>query len=231
MVEPYPAGVVPVPARLPRTGFFPGAAGLWQCELRALPPLPIGGTLVLGHNLDSARGFAQSVARGGENLNGATWRSLTEFLVRALPGEQALAKCFFSNFLIGLIEGSSAVGEFPGTRDLAFVERCRLFLVHQIKVVRPSLLLVLGIHTPRLLFPLSPVMAHWQNARTFSDIDRGNGGLIPRAIIGGVELSIVALTHPCHRRMNVRHRHFQGLVGDAAELEMLRRASLALASG
>lgn len=109
-----------------------------------------------GHNLDSERGFAQSVARGGENLNGATWRSLTEFLVRALPGERTLANCFFSNFLIGLIEGSSAVGLFPGTKDLAFVERCRSFLVHQVQVVRPSLLLVLGIHTPRLLAALSP---------------------------------------------------------------------------
>src|SRR6266511_250474 len=80
-----------------------------------------------------------------------------------------IASSAFSNFLIGLIEGSSAVGLFPGTKDLAFVERCRSFLVHQVQVVRPSLLLVLGIHTPRLLAGLSPVMAHWQNARTFSD--------------------------------------------------------------
>jgi hypothetical protein len=225
MVEPYPTGVVTVPARLPGTGFFPGGTGLWQCEPQGLSPLPMGGTLVLGHNLDSKRGFAQSVARGGENLNGATWRPLTEFLVRALPGERVLANCFFSNFLIGLIEGSSAVGRFPGTEDLAFVERCRSFLVHQVQVVRPSLLLVLGIHTPRLLAALSPAMAHWQNARTFVDIDRANGGLIPRATIGGVELSIVALTHPCHRRMNVRHRSFRGLVGDAAEAEMVRRAA------
>lgn len=226
-VEPYPVGVVPVPARLPGTGFFPGGAGLWQCDAQDLPPLPVAGTLVLGHNLDSERGFARSLARGGENLNGATWRALTEFLVRALPGEQAVANCFFSNFLIGLIEGSSAVGRFPGAKDLAFVDRCRSFLVHQVQVVRPSLLLVLGIHTPRLLAPLAPVMARWESARTFSDIDHDNGGLIPRVAIGGVELSVVALTHPCHRRMNVRHRRFQGLAGDAAELELPRRARLA----
>lgn len=224
MVEPYPAGVTRVPSRLPKTGFFPGGTGLWQPDREALPPLPVGGTSVCGHNLDSERSFAQSVARDGENLNGATWRDLTEFLVRAFEGESALAGCFFTNFLIGLIVGGSAVGPFPGTKDPAFVERCRSFFVYQVQVLRPSLLLSLGIHTPCLLAPLSPLMARWQNARTFSDIDSTNGGLIPRASIGGVELSIVALTHPCHRRMNVQHRRFHGLSGDAAELEMLRRA-------
>jgi len=227
MVEPYPAGVVAVPMRLPGTGFFPGGSGLWQEGSDVLPPLPIGGIMVLGHNLDSERGFAQSIARGSENLKGATWKPLTELLIQVAPDEAALTRCFFTNFLIGLIPGSSAIGAFPGTKDPAFVERCRLFLVRQIEVVRPSVLLVLGVHKPRLLAPLSPRLEDWSNAMTFSDIDRENGGVICRAVIAGVELSMVALTHPSYRRMNVRYRRFDGLFGEAAELEMIRRAASA----
>ncbi len=224
MVEPYPAGVLPVPTRLPGTGFFPGGSGLWQGAGNALPPLPVGGVMILGHNLDSERGFAQSVARGGENLNGATWRALTEFLPTAVPGEFVLSRCFFTNFLMGLIPGSSATGAFPGTKDPEFVERCRAFLIRQLQLVRPSLLLVLGTHTPRLLAPLSPGLARWAKSTTFAEIDRQDGAVLCGVSIAGVELSIVSLTHPSYRRMNVRFRSFQGLSGEAAELEMIRRA-------
>jgi hypothetical protein len=224
MVAPYPPGVLPIPARLARTGFFPGGSGLWQEGSTGLPPLPIGGVMILGHNLDSERGFAQSVARGGENLNGATWRALVNFLQQALPGESPLRRCFFTNLLIGLIPGSSATGAFPGTKDSEFVERCRRFLTRQMEVVRPSLLLVLGAHTPRLLAPLSSALSHWATATTFADIDRDDGGLIPDARIAGVDLSVVALTHPSYRRMNVHCRTFRGLTGEDAELEMVRQA-------
>ena len=116
MVEPYPVGVLPVPARLTGTGFFPGGSGLWQEDGDVRPPLPIGGVMVLGHNLDSERGFAQSVTRGHENLTGATWRALTEFLRESMPGKLTLSRCFFTNFLIGLIPGSLPLELFRAKR-------------------------------------------------------------------------------------------------------------------
>jgi uracil-DNA glycosylase len=183
--------------------------------------------MVLGHNLDSERGFAQSVARGSENLTAGTWRALTEFLGESTPGDITLSRCFFTNFLIGLIPGASATGAFPGAKDPAFVERCRAFLNRQIEVLRPSLLLVLGRHTPRLLAPLCPRLGRWANATTFADIDRDDGAVIYDARIAGVGLSVVALTHPSYRRLNVRCRRFQGLSGEAAELEMMRRVAIA----
>ena len=104
------------------------------------------------------------------------------------------------------------------------MQRCRAFLIRQIEIVRPSLLLVLGSHTPRLLAPLSPRLERWINATTFAHIDRDDGAVVCGARIAGVELSVVSLTHPSYRRMNVRCRSFQGLTGEAAELEMIRQA-------
>jgi hypothetical protein len=229
MVKPYPVGVIAVKTRLRKTGFFPGGAGLWQGDSEELPPLPVGGTMVLGHNLDSERGFAKSVFRGGENLKGATWDALTKFLDAAMPDECARGNFFFTNFLIGLIAGPSAssVGIFPGTSNPDFVARCRTFLKTQIQVIRPSLLFVLGSQTPRLIAPLSPQLEHWNSAKKYADIDQGDGGFIPNANIAGNDLSIVALTHPCKRRLNVKYRRFDGFVGEAAEMEMVRRAVIA----
>lgn len=228
-VEPYPAGVMAVGARLRMTGFFPGAAGLWQSQPEELPPLAKRGTMVLGHNLDSERGFAQSVARGGENLNGATWRELIRFLDRAMPDERARDNYFFTNFLIGLIAGASASseGKFPGTANPDFVTRCQAFFERQIQIIRPSLLFVLGIQTPRLIAPLSPQLVHWHNAKKYTDIDFQNGGFVSNATIAGNSLAIVALTHPCRRRLNVENRRFHEHAGDDAEVEMVRRAVIA----
>ena len=105
------------------------------------------------------------------------------------------------------------------------MERCRAFLIRQIEVVRPSLLLVLGSHTPRLLAPLCPLLGRWAKATTFADIDRDDGAVIHGARIAGVELSVVSLTHPSYRRLNVRCRRFHGLSGEAAELEMMRQVA------
>jgi hypothetical protein len=224
-VEPYPEGVVRVPGRLPGIGFFPGGVGLWNAEHGSLRPLSPGLTMILGHNFDSEAGYRRSVARGAEDLNAATWRELTKFLRRALPkGEEGLTDCFFTNFFMGLIARGSSVGQFPGARDDAFVERCREFLRRQIEVMRPSLMLVLGMHTPRLIAPLASELEPWGKAKTFAELDRQNAGFIPRVVIAGVRLSVVALTHPSLRNSNVRHRHFNGLLGDAAEIELVRRA-------
>jgi hypothetical protein len=51
-VEPYPPGVCPIPRRIVGPAFFPGGAGLWEAEpgSDSLPPMPIHGIMVLGHD-------------------------------------------------------------------------------------------------------------------------------------------------------------------------------------
>ena len=79
----YPNGVIQIPGRLDGTAFFPGGWGLWNTQPHELPPpVPIGGSLVQGHNFDSEAGFQRSFHHAGENLKSATWRTLLAFLKR-----------------------------------------------------------------------------------------------------------------------------------------------------
>lgn len=94
-VKSYPAGVVHPWARIGWTAFFPGGSGLWGTVAhQPLPPMPVGGIMVLGHNFDCVDGFVYSLVHEGENLKGPTWRTLRSVLQRA---GVALETCFFTN--------------------------------------------------------------------------------------------------------------------------------------
>ena len=124
----YPPGVYPTPRRLAGTAFFPGGAGLWQVEPgQELPPFPVGGVMVLGHNFGLLSDFKpRPDGQDSENLNGATWRGIRDVLPRA---GIALELCFFTNAYVGVLGGSKACGRFPGADDPAFVLWCRGFIL------------------------------------------------------------------------------------------------------
>lgn len=222
---PVAVGVIPVPGRIPSTAFFPGGSGLWGTEPdQPFPPMPVRGVMVLGHNFDCEAGFYYSLAHAGENLRGPTWRTIRDVLTRA---DIAMNQCFFTNAYMGLIAGDKPVGQFPGRNNAEFVRRCRQFLLVQLRVQQPRLVLTLGKEVPPVLAPLSPeVSQNWTDARTLQDIDRLGAALIfpvnftdvPRAT------AVVALTHPANRAPNVKRRHYKGHEGDDAEMALLRDA-------
>jgi hypothetical protein len=223
-LDPYPSSVMRIRQRVGGTGFFPGGSGLWDTiRSRPLPPMPIGGAMVLGHNLDSEETFARSVAQDGEDLNGATWREL----IRLLPSVGVpLERCFFTNFFMGLVPGRMSTGPFPGARDPSFVAMCRAFLVEQLKAASPRLLIVMGMQTPRHLAALAPELRVWAPIRSFRDLDLSGTALVPRARVQGVEapFTAVVITHACLARSNRRHRRYRGLYGSSAEMELFRDA-------
>lgn len=220
-----PPGVIPLRARIGGTAFFPGGAGLWGAVPgQPLPFMPIGGVMVLGHNFDSETGFAASLRRGSENLNGPTWRTLRTVLLRA---GIALEECFFTNAYMGLKAGAQATGPFPGARDAAFVRRCQRFLLEQIRLQQPRLLLTLGKEVLPVLVPLAPELhVAWTGLRTLPEADQRGVALVNAVHFPGVPhaTTVVALTHPANRAPIVRWRRYHDLEGDAAEQELLREA-------
>ncbi len=110
-LKSYPDGAIQMPGRIPGTAFFPGGLGLWNTQPNVPPPpVPVGGSLIVGHNFDSEVGFQRSFHHAGENLNGATWRTLLAFLKQVgIPPEQ----CFFTNAYVGLRAGNRAMGALP----------------------------------------------------------------------------------------------------------------------
>ncbi|MEO7000431.1 MAG: hypothetical protein ABI068_01325 [Ktedonobacterales bacterium] len=221
----FPEGVVKPTGRIGGTAFFPGGAGLFDATLsEPLPPMPVGGILVIGYNFDSEAGFMRSLERSTENLNGPTWRPLLVLLDRVGIDKHV---CFFTNAYMGLKAGRVATGEFPGARDADFVQRCRAFMLEQLRVTQPRLILSLGTHVPAFLAPLSPALnPTWSNVTSLLQLDTQNAALVPHVQFPSVthDVTVAAITHPSRRHINVTRRLYKGHQGDDAEALLLRDA-------
>jgi uracil-DNA glycosylase len=221
----YPKGVIRISERISGTAFFPGGYGLWNTQRdKPLPPMPIGGVMVVGHNFDSEASFNRSFSHEGANLKGSTWRNLLAFLkqVEILP-----ERCFFTNAYVGLQAGNRAVGSFPGERDPEFVCWCQKFLLKQIKLMQPRLILTLGAYVPTFLAPLSPELKHvWSGVKSLTKLDEKGNALVFPSFFEGVlhPIAVLALTHPAYRHVNVKYRRYGNLQGDAAEQALVRDA-------
>lgn len=223
--EDYPNGVMKIPERLEGTAFFPGGWGLWDTHPHELPPpVPIGGSMVLGHNFDSEVGFQRSLRLGGENLKSATWGNLLAFLqeVGISP-----AQCFFTNAYVGLRAGNHAMGAFAGARDPGFVRQCRTFLLKQLQLMQPRLIFTLGVYVPGFLAPLAPeLQSTWSDVTSLRTLDEREVALVYPCTFSGVLLpvAVVALTHPSYRRLNVTSRRYGNQQGNDAEQALVRDA-------
>ena len=122
------------------TAVFPGGAGLWRGRNNggSLPGyFPMRPVMLVGHNFDSERGYAESLKRGGEG-NGKFWTSLLEMLEAADLRPEA---CFFTNALRGLKPGK-AEGQMPSTPG--YKNECQRFLQRQVEIVQPCAVVALG---------------------------------------------------------------------------------------
>jgi hypothetical protein len=220
----YPSGVLPVPKPIPGIAFFPGGYGLWRPEpADSLPPFPVGGTMILGHDFHSYSGYETSLGNGREAATQPTWRNLLALLRRV---EIEPERCFFTNVFLGLREGEGTTGPFPGAKDQVFVAHCHRFLLHQLSVQKPSLILCLGINVPWHLGLLSEQLADWRLRRGLKHLD-ASGPVRFGVTFDGMEnirSTVVALTHPSLRSASVRFRRYRDAAGDAAERAMLRDA-------
>lgn len=222
--EGYPSGVVPVPAPIHGLAFFPGGYGLWGSTAdEPLPSLPVNGVMVLGHDFHSEKGYAKSFQLGGEPETLPTWRNLLKLLrdVEIKP-----ERCFFTNLYMGLRAGTATTGVFPGAASSSFVTHCEQFLLEQIRVQRPALILTLGVHVPPVVGRLSPELEVWALGRGLRHLD--SVGPVQTNVtfenIDGWGTTVVALSHPSLRDASVRHRRYRGEEKHAAEVRMVRDA-------
>jgi hypothetical protein len=223
-VLPYPDGVIAVPEQIPCTSFFPGGTGLWCDKPGVIPPFPVGGVMVLGHDFHSEAGYESLRQNKLNNLKSPTWENLLKFLQTIRID---IERCFFTNIYMGLREGKGATGNFPGASDPDFVKRCQGFFLTQLAMQKPSLILTLGAYVPPFLARLSPQLKVWATFGGFRKADANNV-----ALISGVEFSVAgmgpcvlaAIVHPSFRKLNIRHRKWDSFSGEEAEVELVREA-------
>ncbi|WP_374536798.1 uracil-DNA glycosylase family protein [Chitinimonas taiwanensis] len=221
-ISNYPPDVVPVYGRIMGTSFFPGGDGLWK-EGNKNEDLTIEGIMVVGHNFDNVTGFHKSLQKGKEPKTCPTWRNITNFLKEA---EVDLENCFFTNVYVGLMQSDSNVGVFPGSKSEEFKKQCIDFLEYQISIQRPSIILTLGGFVPALISRLSSDLGDWINVQKIGMLDLIEKQMIEDAKFcnGTVTSTVIALTHPALRHLNVKHRKYGDVAGHDAEIAMLRHA-------
>ena len=180
--KPYPAGMVRFPFHLTGQGFFPGGDGLWRDALqiaqRSRGSLAVGGVMFLGNDFGTLRSYTKLRARGFENP--PTWRHVRLRIERAkLPSSLA----FFTNAVMGLRDGGTALDKKDWEREPQFKSFCREFLAFQIELLKPRLIVVLG-----------PVAR-----ATLSALDVGklsNSGRFHALQFDGLESTVYFCTHP-----------------------------------
>lgn len=209
----YPKAVVPVPEPISGTAFFPGGLGLLLDEFDE-PKSDALDIMVVGHDFNTVASYEIARQRGSEFNTSRTWRNIrTVFPQLGL----SLHGCFFTNFYMGLRECGPETGPFPGARDRSFVRNCARFFERQVEVMRPQLIVTLGLAPLKAIRREVFQLATPNTLAECVDVYRGLPG-------GHGSVALVALTHPSLYFANVRRRRFLGHHGLEAERAMVQEA-------
>lgn len=222
----YPAKVrrISASARIQRTAFFPAGFGLWDPDgtRPALPPRPV---VVFGNNWGKPVDFEEARREGieyseswsdGRRRSCPTWFNLLAMLRGAGVGPE---RCFFGNVYMGLKDdGKGNVGVLDVTPE--FEERCRRFLVFQLRVLAPSIVVAMGGEAIAMLAKVLPLLANgvWLGARGGARRVRDEPRVVEgvRVDDGGPVFRCVKICHACDGR-NLSE-------GLELEIALLRRA-------
>ncbi len=208
---PYPKGVVPVPERIRGTAFFPGGLGLWLDEHgNAEPDTPE--VMVVGQDFNTLASYENARKAGSEIETSRTWQNIEKIFPKL---GLSFCQCYCTNFYMGLRENGPETGIFPGARDPEFVRRSVRFFERQMEVMKPKLIVTLGLAPLAALgkhvfhVPIPPTLSRCVDV--YRDLPAAHG-----------RVALVALTHPSLYFANVGRRRFQSHEGQVAEMAMIQ---------
>ena len=208
-IDPHPRDCFSFAGRpiLKRTAFFPGGVGLWKSSDN--PILPVGGVLFLG----SDWGDVESFDKGGEGEadgDNRTWKGLRKIVSLAKIPQDHI---FCTNAWPCLRAGARAIGgAAPGSKDPEFTRRCRVFFLRTIELMRPKLVVPLGILATSFVASLTPAESSpWGKVSSWRQID-------PKPVWRRRDFNVVPIVHPS---MPNRH-HRQNAKTIEAEAELIR---------
>ncbi|MCA9958869.1 MAG: hypothetical protein KC443_07540 [Anaerolineales bacterium] len=193
---------------------------------------PVNGVMIVGQDYYTVCAYKKVLekSRTGEvhpEGRAKTWIHLLKFLkeVSLSPKD-----CFFTNLFMGLREDGKSTGKFPGAKDDGFVERCLNFFEMQVQAQQPKLILTLGSIVPRYIARRAEKLSSWRGCRTLAEIDI-YGPISHQVTFQGVpehQCTVVALTHPSMRPVNVWRRRYRDERGNMAEIRMMQEGLAAV---
>lgn len=218
LVTHYPLGTCKLPVGYPVAGrgFFPVVSGSFHNDslTTTLKPRKL---MFVGQDW-GCEDYLFPLTRDKDNdIKLGTGKILLELLTEAkIP----LQECFFTNALFGVRSGATNTGVSPGWKHPKFVGQCAKALLAQIEALRPSGIVCLGLHAPKLLAHLMPECDAWKSAKSFRSIDNSNNAVLNIQSLTGIKVAAILL-HPSFRQLNLKHRSYSSLVAHQAELKML----------
>ncbi|HEY1255361.1 MAG TPA: hypothetical protein VGF01_11310 [Terracidiphilus sp.] len=141
--QAYPAGMSCFPFRLTGQGFFPGGDGLWREEDHIFKSssglVATRGIMFLGNDFGTCKSYERLRKKGFENP--LTWKHVKRRIARA---ELPSSLTFFTNAVMGLRDGGTALEKKDWDAVPLFKNFCREFLIFQIETLQPKLIVVMG---------------------------------------------------------------------------------------
>jgi hypothetical protein len=142
---------------------------------------------------------------------------------RAVAGDpgRAIQKSFRS--LDRRAEGS-AIGKSPAFEYPEYLNDCKGFLIKQIEIQKPKLILVLGLHLLGYMSTISAELLAISKIKSYKKMDEQKLASVKSiSFIGldGYQTNIVFITHPTYRHLNIGNRRFRDFKGAQAELELI----------
>ena len=116
--------------------------------------------MAIGHNFGCAT-YREEIGPAGREDDKSTWRNLDALLLTA---GSSPARCFRTNWFIGLLPGDKQVGRFLLRPDPKYERACRSLLIKQIHFLRPTAILLLGPEVASRAYQIMPELAPWKDA-------------------------------------------------------------------
>lgn len=178
--------------------------------------------MILGHNQDNEKGYNKTAKKEDETYS-PTWRYMRALLEQTEIREE---DCFFTNFLLGITQGSTSnMGTPSSLRNTAFVTNCAKILLDQISIQQPKAIICLGLMPFKLLGLISKnILLKNVAIRAFKEIDPWNLAISRNQSFEGINnftTTVAVIYHPCHRNLNVDNRKYKNLTGNLAEIAIL----------
>lgn len=205
--DTYPQGVIdPIKPRIHGRSFFPGGCGVFDGAASASPRHPI---MLVGQDFGT-REYWNTVSSSGESSQG-TWAGLIRML--ATPDIDP-RHCFFTNILLGVRVNGPIDGPSPGLTDHRYVAVCTDYLIEQICLVRPAVVVTLG-KIPSILLArrlgitsqLNPPCENDARNPTWPEIDATIDPFHASvAVTTHIRVAFATSVHPDRHWLNYEHR-------------------------
>jgi hypothetical protein len=227
----YPPDIEPLYGDSTETLFFPAGPGMYYQEEGSL----------------SNKAVMIACDQYSPQLNVLKLHGVRQDSFRTTPGWNELLntlmeggidplECFFTNYRLGERKSSGTECRMPDTRcrisqplshttlsSTYFRDHCRDIFRFTLEIQRPRLILVLGLRAASLVSRIHPMLAAWQNIKTYRNVDNAYLSIIRDVpLVSNQVTTLVLLVHPVGRKTHINTRKNGNSTGETAENSLLR---------